>query len=79
MLGLFGCLGVALDALVEPVLLFFLSMCKVEHQAVEQVGMANQEAEIMIGLGSLLGELAAGSVGDVVSLGESHLLLLLSW
>lgn len=76
MLGHFGCLGVAVDGLVEPALLLLLSVGEVEHQAVEKVGMADEQAEVVVPADSFLGEFAAGSVGKVVSLGQRHLLLL---
>ena len=76
MLRLIG-LGVALDGLVEPAFLFTLGIGEVEHETVEKVGMSDQKAEIMVTSGCLLGELSPSSVGDVVSLGQCHLLLLL--
>ena len=48
-------------------------------QRVEQVGVANEQTEIMVGAGSLLGELAAGGVGQVVGLSDAHFLFGLIW
>ena len=62
---------------VEPPLLLLLGIGQIEHQRVEHVGVAHQEAEVVIGSGSLLGELAAGAVGEEVGLSNAHLLLLL--
>ena len=41
--------------------------------------MADEEAEVVIAPGCLLGELAPSGVSEVVGLGERHLLLLLWW
>ena len=77
--GFFGSFACSLDGLVEPALLLPLGISEIEHQAVEKVGVADKKAEIVVSPGSLLGELAAGGVGEVVSLCEAHLLLLLWW
>lgn len=79
MLGLVGCLGCTADGAVEPALLLPLGICQIQHQAVEEVGVPDQQAEVMVGPGSLLGELAAGGVGEVVGLRDAHLLLLGRW
>ena len=79
MTGLVGGFGGALDCLVEPALLFPLGIGEVEHQTIKKVGMADEKAKIVISLGSLFGQLAPGGVGQVVSLSDAHLLLLLWW
>jgi hypothetical protein len=62
------------DGLVEPALLLLLGLGELEHQGVEEVGMSDEKAEVVVGLSGLAGELGAGLVGEVVGLGDGHLL-----
>lgn len=63
------------DGLVEPAFLFALSVGKLKHQRVEKIGVADEKAEVVIGLGSLSRELSPSLVGEVVSLCDRHVLL----
>ena len=69
--------GGALDGLVEPAFLLAFGVGQVEHEAVEEVGVADQQAEVVVGAAGFLGQLGPGRVGEVVGLREAHLLLLL--
>ena len=69
-----GAVGTA-DGLVEPALLLTLGIGKLEHQVVEEVSVSDKQAEVVIGLGSLAGQLAAGLVSQVVGLCDGHVLL----
>jgi hypothetical protein len=59
--------------------LLALGVLEFDHEAVEEVGVANEETEVMVGPAGLLPQLGAGGGGDVVGLGKRHLLLLLWW
>lgn len=72
-LVLLSCTG---EGSVEPSFLFLLSVGQVDHEGVEHVCVTNQESEVVISAGSLLGELASGTVSEEVSLSDAHLLLL---
>lgn len=78
-LGLLGCLVGTADGVVEPAFLFPLGIRQIEHQAIEEIGVTDQNAEVMVRPGSLLGELATGGVSEVVGLRDAHLLLLGRW
>lgn len=78
-MGRLSFLGGIADGVVEPLLLFALGIGQVEHQRVEQVGVADEQTQVMVGAGSLLGELAAGGVGQVVGLSDAHFLFGLIW
>jgi hypothetical protein len=76
--GLFGLGGLG-HGLVEPCFLLALGVLEFDHEAVEEVCVANEKAEVVVGAAGLLAQLGAGGGGDVVGLGERHLLLLLWW
>ena len=63
--------------MVEPHLLVSLGRGEIDNEAVEEVGMADQEAEIMIASGGFSRHLPASDVGEDVGLSQRHLLLLL--
>jgi len=69
-----GGLRGAADRLVEPHLLFPLGFGEVEHQGVEEVGVSDEEAQVVIWAASLRRELGPSLVGEEVCLCNRHLL-----
>jgi len=59
---------------VEPHLLFPLGFGEVEHQGVEEVGVSDEEAQVVIWAASLRRELGPSLVGEEVCLCNRHLL-----
>ena len=77
MLGFLGGFGGFADGLVEPGLLFPFRFGEVEHEVVEQIGVADESRELVVGFACFFGKLGSGRVGEVVGLGETHFLFLL--
>jgi hypothetical protein len=48
-----------------------------DHEAVEEVGVSDKQAEVVVSPAGFLAQLAASRGGDVVGLSKRHLLLLL--
>lgn len=64
------------DSLVEPAFLFTLCVGEIEHQGVEEVGVTDQEAEIVVCPVSFTSELLPGGMGEIVCLSDAHFLML---
>ena len=79
MLGLCGAFGGFAHGLVEPGFLLPFGFGQVEHQVVEEVGVADEAGEFVVGFAGFFRELGSCCVGEVVGLGEAHLLFLLGW
>jgi hypothetical protein len=69
--------GLRAGRTIVRLLFLLLSIIKLDHHAVKEVRVSNQQTKVMVSSACLLSQLFASGRSNVVSLGEMHLPLLL--